>query len=957
MADDYRNTYNGVGTLGSLTDGGTSSGVVYTGGDHDVFSMSLVAGRTYNFELQGAGGFPNTKLALYDGGGSLVTSQLGFTGSPATILYTPTASGTFYLDAASAYSGEGGSYTLKSIASFTDDYRDNTVDTHEPAATLTIGAEKSGSIESIGDKDVFGVALTAGTTYTITVHGQSLMNKSVTLMDASGNYVTSQTGFGLNGDAVILYTPTSTGNFFLEAKSAYSSETGAYTIKIADPFVDDFRDTYNNTSEALGTVAPGGSATGNVEVDSDKDIFALSVVAGTTYTVSLAGSGGSPLDDAKVTIYNGSGLYQTSQSGFDTATARATFTATETGTYYVEAAGAYGANKGTYTVSVSNGVADDYRDTINDPSEPLGSIAPGTTRTGTIETADDTDIFAVTLSAGNLYTFDLVRVGSDLDGTTLTLFDKNGVIIYANAGYGSDGATISHAASETGTYYLRAAGDENPTTGGYQLKVSAPREIPDGFRNTYNSASKPLGTVKIDGAVSLGRIETAGDRDMFKVKLEKGQSYTIDLTGRPVDSFSTLADPELRLLKSNGAQLLINDDYNGSNSRIVVTPTKTGTYFLEASSSPDAGFGGYQVQVRKNYDDVRDGIKDKVGPSASAPSNGHVWGDLETVGDKDLYQLNLPTGHCYRVEVIPRGPNPLDDPALRILDSKGKAIGTNDDYNGKNPVYHILPTGSGSFIEVSGKGTGGYDVVVTPDYDDARDSLADTTAPTVSLAKGAWHYGYLETSGDTDLHNVVLEKGKSYVFDLERSSLGGAALGNPELTLRDSAGNAIATNNDFNGPNARLVFTPTANGTYYLDAHASPSSGLGGYRLQFREGLDDFADSITDPASPMGKLKLNGSVMGAIETRGDDDFFKFKLVKGKTYEVTVTGDTAGNGGLVDPDMHILDSKGTQLAYIDDEIGNDPSFLFTVNKTGDYYLDIGGVKSGTGLYTVTWHEVV
>ncbi len=52
-------------------------------------------------------------------------------------------------------------------------------------------------------------------------------------------------------------------------------------------------------------------------------------------------------------------------------------------------------------------LADDFRDVFNDTSEPLGSLDPGSTATGTIEEVFDGDIFAVTLVAGRTYAFSM----------------------------------------------------------------------------------------------------------------------------------------------------------------------------------------------------------------------------------------------------------------------------------------------------------------------------------------------------------------------------------------------------------------------------------------------------------------------------------------------------------------------------------------------------------------------
>src|SRR3712207_2335676 len=61
---------------------------------------------------------------------------------------------------------------------------------------------------------------------------------------------------------------------------------------------------------------------------------------------------------------------------------------------------------------------DDYRNGYNDTTAPLGSVAPGGSQTGSIESSNDVDVFAVTLTAGRTYTIDMK--GSASGNGTLT---------------------------------------------------------------------------------------------------------------------------------------------------------------------------------------------------------------------------------------------------------------------------------------------------------------------------------------------------------------------------------------------------------------------------------------------------------------------------------------------------------------------------------------------------------
>lgn len=91
-------------TAGQVAVGGSATGKIETAGDHDWFRIQLTAGVTYTIEQRGTdGGFgtlQDTSMNLLDGSGQLVTSNDDGNGTlNSEIVYTPTATGTFYVDA------------------------------------------------------------------------------------------------------------------------------------------------------------------------------------------------------------------------------------------------------------------------------------------------------------------------------------------------------------------------------------------------------------------------------------------------------------------------------------------------------------------------------------------------------------------------------------------------------------------------------------------------------------------------------------------------------------------------------------------------------------------------------------------------------------------------------------------------------------------------------------------
>jgi serralysin len=81
------------------------------------FRVTLTAGRSYQFDLQGSdsgqGTLPNPFLWLRDSSGNSISYDFdGGTGRDARITFAPMVSGTYYLAAASDVSSDLGTYRL-----------------------------------------------------------------------------------------------------------------------------------------------------------------------------------------------------------------------------------------------------------------------------------------------------------------------------------------------------------------------------------------------------------------------------------------------------------------------------------------------------------------------------------------------------------------------------------------------------------------------------------------------------------------------------------------------------------------------------------------------------------------------------------------------------------------------------------------------------------------------------
>ena len=135
------------------------------------------------------------------------------------------------------------------------------------------------------------------------------------------------------------------------AAGALGSEQGTYTLSVREN-PDDFTAGVGTS----GVVAVGGSATGEIETPGDVDWFAVTLEAGKIYQIDLEDwqNESTVYDPYLHGVYHADGVLldgTTDDDGGEGLNSRLEFTAADAGTYYV-AAGAYGDEEGTYTLSV-----------------------------------------------------------------------------------------------------------------------------------------------------------------------------------------------------------------------------------------------------------------------------------------------------------------------------------------------------------------------------------------------------------------------------------------------------------------------------------------------------------------------------------------------------------------------------------------------------------------------------
>ena len=454
--------------------------------------------------------------------------------------------------------------------------------------SLISGDTFEGELESSGDKDWVRIELTAGSAYTFDLEGEdtdagTLSDPFLVLRNASGGFVVQDDDSGEKLNAQIVFTPSSSGTYYLEARN-FDGETGTYSLRTfpeertsdvggsgggdggggdtdgggdggggdgsggdtggSGTIISGITVSEGDTDEpgflvADATLISGDTFIGEIDDSLDSDNVAINLSAGTQYTFDLEGSatGAGTITDPILRLRNiiGDTIVTDAGSGVG-LNARIVFTPTESGTYYLSAAGRNGA-EGTYTLTTT---PNERLDTERGISDPPGDIVPGVavfegedaasdrstayavisgdSFAGSLGSSSDVDYVAIELTAGTVYGFILEGFnsgrGDTLRDPILVLRDADGNFIAQHEHSIFAIAQLEFQPTESGTYYLSVR-TESGFSGTYTLSTS-----PD-----QRTAQDPLPNSGSEPAPIIDGIDVEEEGRRARVDGNAGQPY------------------------------------------------------------------------------------------------------------------------------------------------------------------------------------------------------------------------------------------------------------------------------------------------------------------------------------------------------------------------------------------------------------------------------------------------
>ena len=406
-----------------------------------------------------------------------------------------------------------------------------------------------------------------------------------------------------------------------------------------------------------GGVGVGGTAVGKIESAGDSDWFAVELVAGRTYTIDLRGTptGDGTLSDPYLRgIHDAEGNLisgTTNDDGGAGYNSQVTFTAAETGTYYI-AAGAY-SGRGTYEVAVTD--TSPSTDPVGDGATDLGDItalAGLQFSAASIDgSSDSVDYWRFTLSEARRVGVGLRQQDANAD---LFLEDAEGNVLYSSTEDGTANEWISQTLL-AGTYFVRVEAQEEGANE-FKLRYGVSGANPDEVaaleqqqqQGTDEAPAFVSGSYAFslaenaDGGtspVSLGSVSATDPEDSTIIySIEAGNSdglFAIDFETGALSYQGTGEDYESG---TTSYELTVRASDGGLHSDVTVTVTVT-----DVQEAPEFAEASYAFDLAENADGGATSVA--LGAvSATDPENSTITYSIEAGNSGGLFAIDSETG-------------------------------------------------------------------------------------------------------------------------------------------------------------------------------------------------------------------------------------------------------------------------------------------------------------------------
>jgi hypothetical protein len=729
-------------------------------------------------------------------------------------------------------------------------------------------------------------------------------------------------------------------------------------------------DDYAGSKSTSGSISVGGSKVGTIEEAFDRDWFAISLVAGQTYTFGLGKSGVSGLSDPYLSLFNSSGSFLASDDdGGEGLNSLLLYTAAYSGVYYLEAQAYDATETGAYllTASTTGSVIAGDRFENNDTSTTptvLGSISGTVTESNLSVQASDADWYRFTLPGpgrtGDAVTLNFSHSLGDVD---MVLWNSTATASLGASTSVGNQEQISLAGLAAGTYLVQVygyGGASNPT---YSLSVSAaPVGVSADRFEDNDTAGSPTVLGTISGTVTQSALTVqSGDSDWYRI--------TLGGTGRIGDQVAAnfthaLGDVDMELYSSAGTTLLASSAGVGNQEVISLAGRAAGNYLVRVFGYAGASNPNYSLSVTAAPQGVSADRFEENDTSATPTVMGTISGSVTQASltvqsnDHDWYRFTLPGPGRTGDAVTLNFSHALGDVDMQLYNSAGTVVQGKSTGVGNQEQISLAGLPAGTYLldvyGYAGASNPAYSLNVnaapqgvTADRFEDNDT-AGTATDLRSISGTVTESGLTVQSGDADWFKFTLagagRSGDAVTLNFTH------ALGDVDMQLYNSAGTTLLASSGGVGNQEQISLAGLAAGTYLVKVYGYAGASNPSYSISVSAApqavtADRFEDN--DNAGTATDLRIiSGTVTESALTvqASDADWFKFTMpVAGRAGDAVTVNFTHSLG---DVDIELYNSAGTTLLGSSAGVGNQEQVSLAGLAAGTYLVKVIGYSGAT-----------